>query len=162
MTDFNFNWFFGNKEFLAIVVGFVGTVFTIRQQTSVMQTQVALEFFRRHSEITDRMPDRLRLAKYATGVDPVSEKERRAILRSMIQYCNLCSEEFALHAQKRVPDDVWRIWINGIQENFQTSIWRELWSEVSREYVSYVPFFEFMNEVVARATNNSPTENPES
>ncbi|MBN9352688.1 MAG: hypothetical protein J0H04_01400, partial [Hyphomicrobium denitrificans] len=118
-------------------------------------TQVCIEFFRRHSEITDRMPDPLRLAKYFAYNGAIDEEERKALLRSMIQYCNLCSEEFALHARGRVPTDIWRIWEDGIFENFEAPIWRELWSEVAKEYRSYEPFWQFMNELVARAANKS-------
>jgi hypothetical protein len=35
----------------AIVGGFIGTFITIRRQTQVFQTYVALEFFRRYADI---------------------------------------------------------------------------------------------------------------
>jgi hypothetical protein len=158
LADLDFDWIVGNKEFWAIIVGFLGTVFTIRQQTSVMQTQVALEFFRRYADIMNQMPDRLRLAKYGGDIGNIGAEERGQMLRSMIQYGNLCSEEYALYTQGRVPRDIWRIWVDGIAENFESPIWRLLWADVAIEYRSYEPFAKFMDEVIAHAASKSSRE----
>ena len=64
-----------NLQMLAIIAGFVGTFLTIRRQTRVFQTYVALQFFRRYAEISKAMPDRLRLAKYGSDKSPPSEEE---------------------------------------------------------------------------------------
>lgn len=138
-----------NKEFVAVVAGFVGTYFTIRRQTRVFQTYVALEFFKRYAEISNGMPDKLRLAKYESTQAPASDNEWKQIMRCMIQYGNLCSEEFALWRLGRVPKEVWGIWASGIKENFETALWREAWQRVEREYQSYVEFAAFMNGMVA-------------
>ena len=138
-------------QLLAIIAGFVGTFITIRRQTRVFQTYVALEFFRRYAEISKAMPDRLRLAKYIADTSPISDEEQRSIIRSMIEYGNLCSEEFALWEQGRVPAEIWEIWTNGIAEHFETEIWREAWAQVSPAYESYKPFIGFMNQLVQKA-----------
>ena len=105
-----------NKEFIGIVVGFLGTVVTIRRQTRVLQTHVALDFFKRYADITDRMPDPLRLAKYKAPEPEVDANDWQKITRSMIQYGNLCSEGFALWQLGRVPKEIWEIWSAGIRE----------------------------------------------
>ena len=138
-------------QLLAIIAGFVGTFLTIRRQTRVFQTYVALEFFRRYAEISKAMPDRLRLAKYASDTSPMSDEEQRSIIRSMIEYVNLCSEEFALWEQGRIPAEIWEIWTNGIAEHFETEIWRAAWAEVSPAYDSYKPFMRFMKLLVEKA-----------
>jgi hypothetical protein len=59
----------------------------------------------------------------------------------MIEYGNLCSEEFALYKEGRIPNEIWKIWRQGIKENFETAIWREAWHLVAVEYQSYRSFY---------------------
>jgi len=160
LADLDLDWLVSNKELLAIVAGFIGTLLSIRRQTGVLQTQVALEFFRRYSEITKEMPDRLRLAKYQDASADIGPEERSAILRSMIQYANLCSEEFALWEKRRIPKDIWSLWTDGITENFEAPLWRSAWLEVSREYESYAKFSEFMRSTMERAAKHSQQKLP--
>jgi hypothetical protein len=128
-----------------------GTLLTLRRHTRVFQTYVALEFFRRYADISKAMPDRLRFAKYGADTSPVSDEEWRHITRSMIEYGNLCSEEFALWEQGRIPTDIWQVWKDAIRENFETEIWRATWAEVSREYESFKPFMSFMKKLLVEA-----------
>lgn len=90
--DVDLDWVINNKELLAIVAGFASTLLTIRRQTQVLQTQVALEFFKRYAEVTNAMPDSLRLAKYYSPKAQLSDEEWGQITRCMISYGNLCSE----------------------------------------------------------------------
>jgi hypothetical protein len=145
------NFVLSHLQLLAIVGGFIGTFITIRRQTQVFQTYVALEFFRRYADISKAMPDRLRLAKYGADVSPVPEEDWAKITRSMIEYLNLCSEEFALWQQGRIPADIWKLWKNSIRENFEAEIWRLAWSRVSREYASYLTFTRFMKRLLQEA-----------
>jgi hypothetical protein len=147
-----------NKEALGIVAtGFgafltmLGTIMTLRRNTRVLQTHVALEFFRRYADISKSMPDRLRFAKYEKSTSPPPDEEWRQIARSMIEYGNLCSEEFALWRQGRIPADIWEVWKDAIRENFEAQIWRDTWAEVSREYASFEPFMDFMKKLLLEA-----------
>ena len=69
----------------------------------------------------------------------------------MIEYGNLCSEEFALHKEGRIPNEIWKIWRQGIKGNFETSVWREAWRLVAVEYQSYRSFYAFMETVIKEA-----------
>jgi hypothetical protein len=147
-----------NKETVGIVVTVIGafltmlgTLLTLRRHTRVFQTYVALEFFRCYADISKAMPDRLRFAKYGADASPVSDEEWRQITRSMIEYGNLCSEEFALWEQGRIPTDIWQVWKDAIRENFEAEIWRATWEEVSREYASFEPFMRFMKKLLVEA-----------
>jgi hypothetical protein len=147
-----------NKEALSIAVAVItafltmlGIILTLRKQTRVLQTHVALEFFRRYADISKAMPDRLRFAKYESSTSPLTDEDRHQITRSIIQYGNLCSEEFALWRQARIPSDIWEVWKDAIRENFEAEIWRATWAEVSREYASFEPFMDFMKKLLLEA-----------
>ena len=147
----------------------VGTItaalLTARRYLQLYQTHVSMDFFRRYAEISQRMPDRLRLSKVK---DPkvmlppvISPDEWHSIARSMIEYLNLCSEEFALHSQGRIPEEIWDTWTDGIKENFETEIWRDAWRLVAVEYVSYRKFYAFMEKLIQEAALRDPTRKTE-
>ena len=137
----------------------IGTItaalITANRYLEIYQTHVSMEFFRRYAELSQRMPDRLRLSKIknpsVTPSKEVGPEEWPAIARSMIEYGNLCSEEFALQKEGRIPNEIWKIWREGIKENFETEIWRKAWQFVAVEYQSYSSFFAFMEAVIREA-----------
>lgn len=45
----------------------------------------------------------------------LSEDDRNLI----IDYFNLCAEEFLWNKKKRIPDDIWQAWKAGIKENLE-------------------------------------------
>lgn len=146
----------------------IGTIaaalITANRYLKIYQTHVSMEFFRRYAEISQRMPDRLRLSKIknpsVAASHEVSPEEWPAIARSMIEYGNLCSEEFALHKEGRIPREIWKIWREGIKENFETAIWRNAWRLVSIEYQSYRSFFAFMEAVIKEAEASEAKSTP--
>jgi hypothetical protein len=101
----------------------VAALITARRYLKIYQTHVSMDFFRRYAEISQRMPDRLRLSKIRSKSlrlpVEVQPDEWPAIARSMIEYGNLCSEEFALHKEGRIPNEIWKIWRQGIKENLK-------------------------------------------
>ena len=52
---------------IAQILGFAGVVWGLIEGRRTMQTQVAMEFYRRYEEISAQMPDELRLAAYQEG-----------------------------------------------------------------------------------------------
>lgn len=82
---------------VAQVLGFGGIIWGLAQNRRTLQTQVALEFYRRFAEITDRMPVELRLASAAGPHWAAIQDPLRAQMQvSMLSYLNLSAEEFAL------------------------------------------------------------------
>lgn len=139
-----------------IALGTVTAAFvTARRYLDIYQTHVSMDFFRRFEEMSLRMPDRLRFSKLRNPLlaqpGEVGRHEWPAIARFMIEYGNLCSEEFALRQQGRLQADIWKIWREVMKENFETAIWREAWYLVAVEYVSYREFYAFMETIIAEA-----------
>lgn len=105
------------------------------------------------------MPDRMRLSKISNPLiaysPDVGQEEWPAIARSMLEYANLCSEEFALNKKKRIPPDIWDIWFAGIRENFETKLWRDAWRLVRIEYTTHLAFCNWMDEIITKAEARS-------
>lgn len=92
---------------LSVAVGtFSAAWITANRYLKLYQTHVSTDFFRRYAEISQRMPDQLRLAKVRRDVPcEVREDDWARIDRAMIDYINLCSEEYALRKEKRIPNE---------------------------------------------------------
>ncbi len=133
-------------------LGFAGVIWGLVQNRRALQTQVAMEFYRRFEAIITRMPNELRLA--ASQDEPwstLTDDRRSAIKLGMIQYLNLCSEEYALFRQRRLPRDVWRVSKFEIQRNFRNVLWRDVWRDVRDEYRSDKRFMSFMECLISTA-----------
>ena len=136
---------------IAQVLGFAGVIWGLAQNRRTLQTQVALEFYRRFKDIADRMPLDLRLSTESNRVwNEVAEPKRSQMLISMLSYLNLCSEEFGMYQRGRLPRDVWKVTTREIEGNFAHPLWRDIWRDVRGQYDSHSPFAAFIDAVVAR------------
>lgn len=136
---------------VAQMLGFGGIIWGLAQNRRTLQPQVALEFYRRFAEITDKMPVALRLASsagphWATIQDPL----RGQMLVSMLSYLNLSAEEFALYQKGRLPKDVWQVTIREIEGNFAKPLWQSIWQDVKAGYASQPDFAALIEAIVRR------------
>ena len=138
---------------LSQVFGFAGVVWGLFQNRRALQTQTALEFYRRYAEITGRMPDELRLPAHASREwSSLAEKAREQAQLTLIDYFNLSSEEFALYRKGRLARDVWSVTRAEIAGKLSRSLWREGWKQVRSEYASDPAFVRLMDQLaVARS-----------
>lgn len=135
---------------VAQILGFAGVIWGLLQNRSALQTQIAMDFYRRFETISARMRHELRLAAYNDVTwSRLDDASRTAVLRAMIDYLNLCSEEYALFQEGRLPQDTWRVSKAEIVRNFRNSLWQDAWRYVSNEYSSHPGFRKFMEQVVA-------------
>ena len=134
------------------VLGFGGIIWGLAQNRRTLQTQVALEFYRRFAEIAERMPIELRLASSgSTNWPDVQDPSRSQMLVSIMSYLNLSAEEFALHRKGRLARDVWQVTSREIEANFATPLWGSIWKEVRSGYTSQPEFAALIDAIVARS-----------
>jgi hypothetical protein len=132
------------------VLGFGGIIWGLAQNRRSLQTQVALDFYKRFAELADRMPNELRLPPAEARLSTLSEPARLQVTRSMMSYLNLCCEEHALFLKGRLPQDVWEVSRKEIVSNFKSALWRDAWALVKPRYESDPEFWRFMEDVVLR------------
>jgi hypothetical protein len=132
------------------VLGFGGIIWGLAQKRRSLQTQVALDFYKRFADLADRMPSELRLPAGDARLSSLSEPVRSQVVRSMMSYLNLCCEEYALLLKGRLPQDVWDVSRKEIEANFKQPLWRDAWTSVKRRYESDPEFTKFMERTVLR------------
>ena len=108
---------------IAQVFGFGGIVWGLYANRRTLQTQVAMEFYRRFSDLSSRMPNELRLAHDVPALNTLPDAKKTAITLAAIDYFNLCSEEFALHAKGRLPRDAWQVTAAEIDRRLVSPLW---------------------------------------
>jgi hypothetical protein len=91
------------------------------------------ELFNRFNERYNQMNNRLDLI--VNGTDIVTPEERGLI----VDYFNLCAEEYVFYQRGYIPDDVWVSWRNGMKwyaaKERVLKVWRE-----EKETASYYGF----------------------
>lgn len=132
------------------VLGFGGIIWGLAQNRRSLQTQVAIDFYKRFADLAERMPVELRLPSGDGRLSSLSEPVRSQVVKSVMSYLNLCSEEYALFLRGRLPQDVWDVSRKEIEANFESTLWRDAWELVKPRYMSDPEFVRFMDGAVLR------------
>ncbi|MGD9667846.1 MAG: hypothetical protein AB7U75_02200 [Hyphomicrobiaceae bacterium] len=129
------------------VLGFGGVIYGFYKQRQTLQTNVALDFFRRYDEITQALPEEIRGLSPEASMADLSPEHRHIFMNFMRRYLNLCSEEFALRSMGRIQGDIWKIWSDEIEAAFARKAWREAWGKLRGEFASYPKFETFIGRL---------------
>ena len=62
--------------------------------------------------------------------DPLGEQIPKTVLNPFYRYVDLCNWQVFLRAGKRISDDTWTDWEDGIRDNFQRPWFRAAWSAI--------------------------------
>lgn len=65
----------------------------------------------------------------------------------IIDYFNLCAEEFLWKTKDRIPKDVWKAWKAGIQENLKIRQVRELFEKETLTFSGQISYYGLYNEL---------------
>ena len=90
------------------------------------------EYTRRYQEIILAMPDE---------VFEGTAKAEGATLKYMQLYFDLCSEEYHLHQNGLVPDNVWNNWKEGMEISTRVELYKKAWNKLKDSYNQDFYFF---------------------
>jgi hypothetical protein len=65
----------------------------------------------------------------------------------IIDYLNLCSEEFLWRIKNRIPSEVWKAWKAGIKENLKIEQVKEIYSEETTTKNGKVSYYGLVEEL---------------
>jgi len=130
-------------EFFSIIGVFVAiasvvvTVWIFRnemkQQTKVTQMSFFAEYTKRYQEIVLNIPEDL---------DDEKKLNNEDVKRYLRVYFDLCSEEYFLHEEKYIKENVWKEWKEGMQVAFNKKAIRKYWQERKTPYKGFNKFVE--------------------
>lgn len=100
------------------------------------------EYTKRYHDIILHMPDE---------VYEGSAKAEGATLKYMQLYFDLCSEEYHLHENGLVPDDVWNNWMEGMEITTNVELYKKPWDLITGNYNK--DFYLFMERDVLKLRN---------
>jgi hypothetical protein len=104
-------------------------------------------FNQRYEQLNDRLQD-IVLDERVT--DPDARK-------TLIDYFNLCAEEYLLFSQGRILPSVWKAWCRGMQEYLSKARIRRLWEEEVQSGSYYGLTLEIIDRGAARSCLVNPT-----
>jgi hypothetical protein len=97
-----------------------------KQATTTFEDSLTAQYRR----IMENIPTDIWLGSQLKTLD----KERQNQCRDAIyRYLDLCNEQAFLHTKKRVTDEVWNEWIQGIKGNMELPAFKEVWAEVAQK-----------------------------
>ena len=109
-----------------VVLGWVGAswaVCSFWQQQDLEKTRFFFELFNNFNERYNALNDDLDLITRKDG--PLAAPERQKV----VDYFNLCAEEYMFYRRGFIPDDVWTSWANGIRHYKRNSRFVTAWRE---------------------------------
>lgn len=107
----------------AAIAGMFGFFYFLEQQR-LAETQLFYSLFTDFNERYDKLNDRLAIIAYNSN-STLSESDRALI----IDYFNICAEEYLFFKMGYINDDVWKSWCNGMLWYFGREPFGALWSE---------------------------------
>lgn len=108
-----------------LLIAVITIICTQRIANKQNRLQMFAEYTRRYQEIFLNMPDDI--YNGAATVDARTKKYMRL-------YFDLCSEEYHLWKDKAIPDNVWNLWVEGMQIACNHRIYKNSWDAIKGEY----------------------------
>lgn len=119
-----------------IVVGAIGALWALTHfwhQHELEKNRFFFQLFVQYNERYDKLNNKLQAIQEST--QDLTDDERKVV----VDYFNLCAEEFLFYSRGYIPEDVWRAWRNGMNVFAGSSAFRESW-EKERGSESYYGF----------------------
>lgn len=104
---------------MAVVLGFC----YFSQQQKLGETALFKQLFTEFNERYNKMNDRL--AKIAVSLDPPNPDIRQEI----VDYFNLCAEEYLFFCEGYIHPEAWRSWCNGMLWYLKREPFKTVWAE---------------------------------
>lgn len=119
-------FFFGREESVGLVgasiAGTLGFCYFAQQQ-KLAETQLFLHLFTNFNQRYDKLNGQL-AAMAQEGVD-INQEQRSLI----VDYFNLCAEEYLFYQEGYIPGRVWRSWCRGMAWHLKRHPFKDVWND---------------------------------
>lgn len=101
------------------------------------RTGVFNYYTRRYNDILMSMPDEMALH---------SDKFAPSVMKYMMAYYDLCSEEHYQHNKGKITEDVWEKWVEGMRISTRADVYKTCWELLEDTYNE--EFQKFMRDEI--------------
>jgi hypothetical protein len=136
-------------EIAAVIVAAGAIIVAVRSVRDQLWLHTFSEYTRRYADIVNDLPTAARQPNSGFEFSTADHETQETLLRALRAYLNLCSEEFYLHSRRKIDDDTWGIWREGIEETMRLPWLRTTWQTMRQEYSYFEPFCAFVDDCVA-------------
>lgn len=134
-------WKFEGQVFAAIFVSVVSAYYAYQKQKiedDKMFKELFQAFNSRYSAETNDILNELRKSSSEVSLSQIKTVENKTAENIIIDYFNLCAEEYLWYSKGRIPEDIWKAWKVGIIENMKIPQVKALYKkEVESSELSY-------------------------
>jgi hypothetical protein len=85
-------------------------------------------------------------APYELPPDP-DAKEHEKLRIAVLDYFNLCAEEYCLKNKKWLDKEVWNIWKDEMERALRTPLFRDEWKSLKDEFKNYGIFRAYVDGI---------------
>ena len=112
-----------------LIITFVYSNFNRKLSKDKMNKELFTEFNARYDKLNDSLY--IIIAKYKT----INELENDSKLKNdLIDYFNLCAEEYYWHKKKRIDKIIWEAWSDGMNDWYKDPVIKEAWEKEISEF----------------------------
>lgn len=126
---------FSTTEPYVTVIGGVFALLFFLQKHKLDEAKYLTEIFSKFNERYDNLNDILSTIK--NDDVPLTEEQKR----KLVDYFNLCAEEFLIFKQGYIPLEVWKSWMLGVNQYWQIQKVKEKWESelTTNSYYDFIP-----------------------
>ena len=138
---------------LGVLIAGLGVYFGIDTYNRQMNAQMFLAYTERYTKVAQRLPrdSESRDAASASGSeDPTRARE---LTTAVMDYLNLCSEEFYLQKDGFLSKRIWKIWEAELIRTLRKPLFLREWKRLKAEFVSYPDFVKYVEDKQKGATS---------
>ncbi len=122
----------GTIAVFSFIYGFI----KIRQD---LQNKFFQDYTKRYYDIMSKLPFEVHTQEYDFNS---LDKDKTEVLKYIMLYFDLCSEEYHLFLERKISKKVWNEWKSGIENNFRKKAFINAWQVlIAKNYTQYYPNF---------------------
>ena len=137
---------------IAIIIASISLLLQRRDANKQLLVANFSTYTKRYQEVIEKLPSCI--VSDSFNIDEISDEDKEKVLRYMWIYFDLCAEEFFLHKQKLIPDNVWGIWKSGMLSSFARPSFQQCWLLIKTHSQFPSEFVRFIDSSIQRSTNN--------
>ena len=128
---------------VSVLIAGAGVFLGVNAYNRQMNAQMFLTYTERYAKVAQRLPRESDGGGTAGDPDPAKSRE---VATAVLDYLNLCSEEYYLRENEFLSEDIWKIWEAELIRTLRTPLFVREWKRLKAEFVSYPEFVDYVKE----------------